>query len=195
MLNKWSIALVVFVAACTATEDPVAEVLPSPAPDPTVDSATADIKKDLVSSAQAVDPYAKVVHHNGSPHYHIDWDFLAQVKFTEEYIEEENAKFWIPQMPDEVLAMQGQNVALSGYLLPLEPEENFYVLSANPNAACFFCGAAGPESVVKLQVVTTNSEFYMDNYLTFCGKLKLNPDNLWEMNFILENAELIPNED
>ena len=121
----------------------------------------------------------------------VDWKLFAKSTFTETYIEEENAKFWIPEFSPELAAYDGQPIQMSGYLLPLEPEVNFYVLSANPNSACFFCGAAGPETVVKLKVLETDKEFYMDNYLTFRGVLKLNSKDLYKMNFILDQAEVV----
>jgi hypothetical protein len=74
---------------------------------------------------------------------------------------------------------------------PVDVAANLYVLSANPYSACFFCGGAGPESVVQLKMKKTNKKYETDDVMKFKGVLKLNADDINEMNYILDAAELI----
>ena len=71
----------------------------------------------------------------------------------------------------------------------MDYDENFYVLSRYPFANCFFCGGAGPESVVDLRFKDENRMYETDERLTFRGKLALNADDVYQMNYILEGAE------
>jgi len=67
-------------------------------------------------------------------------------------------------------------------------DANFYVVSRYPYANCFFCGGGGPESVVDLRFTVKHRAYKTDERLTFKGKLKLNGDDVYQMNYILEGA-------
>lgn len=122
-------------------------------------------------------------------HTKIDWDFLAKVEWGEKYFEEYDETVWYPDYSEEVLAMDGKLVEIKGYIIPIDVEAGFYVLSANPFASCFFCGNAGPESVVELQFEDKLSKTYTtDEIATFQGRLKLNWDDLEHCNYILQNV-------
>lgn len=119
----------------------------------------------------------------------IDWEFLAKVEWGEKYFEEYDELVWYPDYSEEVLAMNGKLVEIKGYIIPIDVEAGFYVLSANPFASCFFCGNAGPESVVELQFKDELKGTYRtDDIATFQGRLKLNWDDLEHCNYILENV-------
>lgn len=122
-------------------------------------------------------------------HTKIDWAFLAKVEWGEKYFEEYDEVVWYPDFSEEVLAMDGKLVEIKGYIIPIDVESGFYVLSANPFASCFFCGNAGPESVVELQFAEKLKRTYnTDDISTFRGKLKLNWDDLEHCNYILEDV-------
>ena len=70
-----------------------------------------------------------------------------------------------------------------------DTDEDFYVLSRYPFANCLFCGGAGPETVVDLQFDGPSPrEYATDERLTFAGKLKLNSDDIYQMNYIIKGA-------
>ena len=119
----------------------------------------------------------------------IDWPLLAKVKWGEKYFKEYDETVYYPDFSPEVLALNGIRVRLSGYIIPVDATSNYYVLSANPYASCFFCGNAGPESVVELQLTDKKTMFTMDQVATFTGTLKLNWDDLEHCNYILQNAK------
>ena len=122
-------------------------------------------------------------------HTKIDWAFLAKVEWGEKYFEEYDETVWYPDYSKEVLAMDGKLVEIKGYIIPIDVESGFYVLSANPFASCFFCGNAGPESVMELQFDGKLKKTYTtDEIATFQGRLKLNWDDLEHCNYILQNV-------
>ncbi|MEM6963324.1 MAG: DUF3299 domain-containing protein, partial [Bacteroidota bacterium] len=64
------------------------------------------------------------------------------------------------------------------------------VLSKNPNSSCFFCGGAGPETVLELELKPSAIERYeVDDLKTFKGILKLNKINDKHLTYLLTDAE------
>lgn len=96
-----------------------------------------------------------------------------------------------PTFGQGIQKLNGKTVELTGYVLPVDLESNLYVLSAFPYSACFFCGGAGPESVVSLKFKKAGKKFKTDERRTFHGTLKLNADNIYELNYILADAEMV----
>lgn len=121
-------------------------------------------------------------------HRPITWELLAKVTWGEKYFKEYDETVWYPDFSKEVLGLNGAAVEIKGYVIPVDVESGYYVVSANPFASCFFCGNAGPESVVELQLADKKTVFKMDEVLTFYGTLKLNWDDLEHCNYILQNA-------
>jgi hypothetical protein len=124
-------------------------------------------------------------------HRKIDWDLLAKVEWSEKYSKEHDEMFYYPKFGKEVLAMNGQLVQIKGYVIPVDVETGYFVLSANPFASCFFCGQAGPESILELQLKEGGKKFKTDDVRTFKGTLRLNYEDLMHCNYILENAEIV----
>ena len=118
----------------------------------------------------------------------LTWEQLADVKFKKRFFEEQGQKYLVPEFGKIPKAHEGQEVTVSGYIIPLSAE--LYALSKNPYAACFFCGAAGPETVVELQLKPKAMNRYkMDQQMAFTGTLRLNDSDVYHFNYILEDAE------
>ncbi|MCF8256451.1 MAG: hypothetical protein K9J06_02800 [Flavobacteriales bacterium] len=124
-------------------------------------------------------------------HRRIDWDLLAKVEWSEKYSEEHDEVFYYPKFATEVLAVNGQPVQIKGYVIPVDVETGYFVLSANPFASCFFCGQAGPESILELQMKAGGKRFKTDDVVSFKGTLRLNYEDLMHCNYILEEAEVV----
>ena len=80
----------------------------------------------------------------------ISWETLSDVEFSDVYMEEVDEYFLYPHFGPSVRQLEGQEVMLTGFILALDPSDNYYVLSKGPFASCFFCGAGEPETVVEL---------------------------------------------
>lgn len=120
----------------------------------------------------------------------LTWQTLSDVEFKDVYIEELDAFYWQPDFGQQVKNLENKEVYITGYILPVEVEDNFYVLSRYPFANCFFCGGAGPESIIDLRFKAGEGRTYQtDERLTFKGKFKLNSNDVYQMNYILQNAE------
>ena len=107
----------------------------------------------------------------------LKWSTFERLEFTEVYHEDQAAWLQQPIWSESLLAWDGTFVKITGYVIALDVVSKEYALSAFPFASCFFCGAAGPESVLELNF-TEPLEFLTDDVVTFSGILKLNKDPL-----------------
>lgn len=114
------------------------------------------------------------------------WEDLAHVEFEDKYYKDIDAWMLFPTFGDSLKMLEGKEVFISGYVLTLEPGR--YALSANPFSSCFFCGGAGPESVLALALKDTSAIFYTDEWQTFQGSFRLNDSDVDQLNYILEDA-------
>ena len=120
----------------------------------------------------------------------IDWSVLSDVEFTDVYMEEVDEYFLYPHFGPSVRNLAGQEVMIRGFVLAIDPTENYYILSKGPFSSCFFCGVGGPETIVELEMKSSKDVFIMDEVATLKGTLKLNSDHIYQCNYILQNAEV-----
>ena len=121
----------------------------------------------------------------------ITWELLKDVEFDEIWSEEFQAYYMVPKFSKSVKEMDGKEVQIRGFIIPVDIVQDYYVLSANPYSSCFFCGQAGPESVMEIQMVKKYEGLRMDQVITFQGTLRLNIDDIYQLNYILEEAQII----
>jgi hypothetical protein len=121
------------------------------------------------------------------------WALLSKTRFVEKLNREFGMYFLYPIFPDELKALEGKSLEVTGFYIPLDVStSDFAVLSKFPNAECFFCGGAGPESIVVAYLKKKPTKrIKVDEIITIKGKLKLNDTDIDELNFILLDAEII----
>ena len=88
--------------------------------------------------------------------------------------------------------MEDKEVVVEGFMVPVDVTGDVYVLSAFPYSACFFCGAAGKESVMEIRMKDGEQHFKMDQMLTFKGTLEL-VDDIYGLMYLLKDAEVMEN--
>ena len=125
-----------------------------------------------------------------APPVKLTWETLRDVTFKKKWYPEESVYMLYPTFGPAVQKLKGKEVSITGYILPIDLDANLYVLSAFPYSACFFCGAAGPESVMALKFKKNPRKFKTDERLTLKGTLSLNADDIYQMNYVLEAAEV-----
>ena len=119
----------------------------------------------------------------------LSWKTLEDVRFKTKYIDDLGAYYLIPKFGKEVSSYEGQEVVISGYFLPFDTQKMFFILSKYPMSSCYFCGSAGPETIVELWIKPeAMRRFRMDEQLAFKGTLVLNGDDFDNCNYILKNA-------
>jgi len=157
------------------------------------------LKADTTGTSTTVPVSPKLTNTGTAEAIPIDWELLATTEFEERYNEELKAMIPYPIFPAALKKLEGKTIQITGYVIPVEEtgeEGGLLVLSAVPYSQCFFCGLAGPESVMDVQLQEELGRFdsWMDRRLTFCGRLRLNGSDLYHLNFILEEAKSIKTE-
>lgn len=118
----------------------------------------------------------------------IDWKVLSKVEFKDKYYQEYEAWYLYPEFPESIKKLDNQQVIIKGYIIPLDVESGIYALSAYPFSSCFFCGGAGPESVMSLKFSDAPPRYDTDDVVQLTGILELNDSNVDEFNYILKEA-------
>ncbi len=121
----------------------------------------------------------------------ITWETLTDITYTRKFNKQEEMYFMYPTFGNKVKALEGKTVSIKGYMIPVDETGEFYVISAKPMAQCFFCGGSGPESLIELEFRKKGRRFKTDEIRTLKGVLKLNPEDVEHLNYILTGVEVV----
>ncbi|WP_353777600.1 hypothetical protein [Winogradskyella sp. 3972H.M.0a.05] len=117
----------------------------------------------------------------------VTWKDLANVEFNRVYNEDYGIFFLTPDFGDGVRLYEGKEISIKGYFLDIAGNGEIVLLSKQPMALCFFCGGAGPETIIELHFKEKPS-FKTDQVIIVNGILELNADNVDRCNYILNNV-------
>lgn len=119
------------------------------------------------------------------------WSTLSKITFRKEYDEMLGFKVDVPVFSEDVQALADQEVTIKGYIIPVEGYKSHkeFVFSAYPYNMCFFCGGAGPETV--MEVFSTEPVKYTAEAIVLRGKLELNSSDINRLMYILKDAEMV----
>jgi hypothetical protein len=119
------------------------------------------------------------------------WKLLSDVEIENKFDEAEGYEIAYPVFGEKAKSLDGKMITVEGYMIPYEVYlgPRYFILSSLPIAACFFCGGAGPETV--MEVFTTHPVELTDETIKVRGRLELNPDDPDRMMYILKEAELV----
>lgn len=119
------------------------------------------------------------------------WKTLSKITYTKEYNELLGFKIDMPVFSEEVKALSGKEVEMRGYIIPTEGYKSHteFIFSAFPYNLCFFCGGAGPETVI--EVTSIKPIKYTADPIVIKGRLVLNDDDVNRLMYALEDAEEI----
>lgn len=120
----------------------------------------------------------------------ISWKSLSETSFSEYFNETKNIWTLEGLFPMSIKELNGSDVKITGYVIPLDIKERSYVLSAYPYSSCYFCGGAGPESIVNLQLNDLKDYIETDAIKTFSGVLVLQSRPKNGFYFTLINARI-----
>lgn len=119
------------------------------------------------------------------------WQSLARITYTKQYDELLGFKVDVPVFSEEVKALEGQEVEIKGYVIPVEGYKSHteFIFSAFPYNMCFFCGGAGPETV--MEVYADEPIQYQTESIKIRGILELNDTDINQLMYVLRNATLV----
>jgi len=91
---------------------------------------------------------------------------------------------------ESIISFAGKDIVLEGYMIPLEAtvDQHYFVFSRFPYQSCFFCGAAGPETVAEVYINEPMPA--TEKRIQVSGKLKLNADDPLHLFYLITEAEV-----
>lgn len=94
----------------------------------------------------------------------------------------------VPVYSQEVKALEGTTVEVKGYIIPVEGYKTHqeFVFSAYPYNMCYFCGGAGPETV--MEVTALKPVKYTAEPIMLRGVLQLNTGDINRLLYSLQDA-------
>lgn len=126
------------------------------------------------------------IHYDSKP-TKIDWSLLMEIELNLKLYQTRELQIYNPVFTEALVALDGKEVIIEGFVIPLDQNGDLVALSANPYASCFFCGKASPASVMSLYL-KKKKLYRIDDFRKFRGTLKLNYNDPKEYYFILEDA-------
>lgn len=119
------------------------------------------------------------------------WKTLSRITYKKEYDEMMGFKVDVPVFSKDILDLAGQEVTVKGYIIPVEGYKSHkeFVFSAFPYNMCFFCGGAGPETV--MEVTALEPVKYAADAITLKGKLQLNSNDINRLIYGLVDAQVV----
>ena len=119
------------------------------------------------------------------------WKTLSKITYKKEYNEIMGFKVDVPVFSREILALDGKVVEVKGYIIPVEGYKSHkeFIFSAFPYNMCFFCGGAGPETVMEVEAMDPVK--FKSEAIKLRGVLKLNADDINNLMFKIVDAQQI----
>ncbi|MBL7831065.1 MAG: DUF3299 domain-containing protein [Saprospiraceae bacterium] len=119
------------------------------------------------------------------------WKTLGKVTYKKKFDELLGFKVDVPIFSKDVKDLDGKIIELQGYIIPVEGYKSHkeFIFSAYPYSSCFFCGAAGPETV--MEVKSDEPVKYTVNPIKIKGKLRLNDKDINKLMYGLSDAKIV----
>lgn len=116
------------------------------------------------------------------------WKTLSKITYKKEYDEMLGFKVDVPVFSKELQSLEGKEVTIKGYIIPVEGYKSHkeFIFSAYPYNMCFFCGGAGPETV--MEVKAKSPVPFTADPITIRGKLHLNATDVNRLMYSLTDV-------
>ncbi len=119
------------------------------------------------------------------------WKTLADITYIKKYDDFLGFKVDFPVFSEKVEALDGKEIEIRGYIIPIEGYKSHkeFIFSAYPYNMCFFCGGAGPETVMEIQA--SQPIKYTAEPITIRGKLKLNDEDINQLMYAMTDVKKV----
>ena len=119
------------------------------------------------------------------------WKTLSKITYKKEFDEFLGFKIDVPVFADAVKALNNKEIEVKGYIIPVEGYQSHteFIFSAFPYNMCFFCGGAGPETVMEVEAIEGIE--YTSEQVILKGKLQLNDADINRLMYLLVDATLV----
>jgi hypothetical protein len=118
----------------------------------------------------------------------LNWKLLGMIKFIKK-ADKEYGEIMYPQVSPLLKQKATKKIAISGFIIPID--NTSFALSKYVFASCFFCGNAGPETIMGIKFKGVTPKLKTDQYVTLVGTFRINENDVEDWIYHIDNAEIV----
>ncbi|MFL9845825.1 hypothetical protein [Flavobacterium rhizosphaerae] len=119
----------------------------------------------------------------------LSWKLLGQIQYIKKPSADYPEGVMYPLINSTLKAKNHKQVVMSGFVIPIDNKS--YALSKNVFASCFFCGQAGPETIMGIKMKDSSKKFKTDQYVTLKGNFRYNDNDVDDWIYHIEDAVVV----
>ena len=116
----------------------------------------------------------------------LTWKLLGQIKYLKKASPDYPEGVMFPVINPTLKAKNKKPIVMSGFIIPIDNKN--YALSKNVFASCFFCGQAGPETIMGIKFKNPGIKLKTDQYVTLSGTFRYNDNDVNDWIYHIDNA-------
>ncbi len=119
------------------------------------------------------------------------WGMLMLTETEKQFDPTLGMEIDIPNIHPAAQQLNGQQIQLEGFIIPLEGKksQSHFMFSSFPINMCYFCGRAGPESVIEVFMKDGEAMPFTDKKIWIQGTLRVNAQDPQSNIYTLQYAE------
>lgn len=119
----------------------------------------------------------------------LTWKLLGVIKYVNKPSKDYPDGVMFPIINSTLKAKSKKKIVMSGFIIPIDNVS--YALSKNVFASCFFCGQAGPETIMGIKFKGPTPKLKTDQYVTMEGTFRYNDNDVNDWIYHIENAVIV----
>lgn len=119
----------------------------------------------------------------------LTWKLLGVIKYVNKPSKDYPDGVMFPIINSTLKAKSKKKIVMSGFIIPIDNVS--YALSKNVFASCFFCGQAGPETIMGIKFKGATPKLKTDQYVTIEGTFRYNDNDVNDWIYHIENAVIV----
>ena len=119
----------------------------------------------------------------------LTWKVLGEIKYVKKPSKDYPDGVMFPIINSNLKLKGKKKIVMSGFIIPIDNVS--YALSKNVFASCFFCGQAGPETIMGIKFKGATPKLKTDQYVTMEGTFRYNDNDVNDWIYHIENAVIV----
>lgn len=119
----------------------------------------------------------------------LTWRLLGIIKYVKKPAKDYPEGVMFPIINSTLKEKSKKKIAISGFIIPIDNVS--YALSKNVFASCFFCGQAGPETIMGIKFKGTTPKLKTDQFVTLEGTFRYNDNDINDWIYHIDDAVIV----
>jgi hypothetical protein len=119
----------------------------------------------------------------------ITWKLLGIIKYVKKPAKDYPEGVMFPIINSSLKEKNKKKIAISGFIIPIDNVS--YALSKNVFASCFFCGQAGPETIMGIKFKGTTPKLKTDQFVILEGVFRYNENDVNDWIYHIDDAVIV----